>query len=127
MNPNSRKLAIHITLWVSRALVCGIFLLWGAFFIEHTSEWFVTPFPHLPPLKVCLFQALHLLLLLGLLASLRWSRVGLIWVTVAACAFFLPIAGVRALAFVGITILPVLLLTGCDWLKRADKPRMRTI
>ena len=108
-------------------MVIGVFLLWGAFFVDHTREWFVTPFPQLPPLKVCVFQVLHLLLLLGLLASLRWGRVGLVWVTIAACAFFLPVAGGKALVFVAFTILPVLLVVFFDRLKRADKSPIQAV
>jgi len=126
MNPNSQNLAIRITRWVARVLALAVFLLWGAFFVEHTGEWFVAPFPQLPPLKVCLFQCLHLLLLLGLLASLRWPRLGLIWVAVVACAFFLPVAGARFSIFFGITILPVLLLALCDWLNQSNHLPIRT-
>ena len=98
--------------WSSGCFFCG-----APFFVEHISEWFVAPFPQVPPLKVCVFQIFHLLLLLGLLASLRWARVGLAWVTIAVCAFFLPVAGTKALGFVGLTILPVLLVVFCDGLK----------
>jgi hypothetical protein len=120
MNPNSKNLWVLIRRRASQVLTLVVLLLWGAFFIEHTREWFVAPFPQLPPLKVCLFQFLHLLLLMGLLVSLRWPRLGLIWVMVVACAFFLPGDGARFLVFFGITILPVFLLVLCDWLERSN-------
>jgi hypothetical protein len=124
MKPNAKKLALLVTHWLARLFVLGVFLLGGAFFVDHTREWFLAPWPQLPPLKVCAFQALHLLLLAGLLASLWWSRLGLVWVSLAAGAFFLPAAGARALVFVGLTILPVLLLAFCDRLKHRDTPRL---
>jgi hypothetical protein len=90
-----------------------VFLLWGAFFVEHTREWFVAPFPQLPPPKVWMGQALHLLLLAGLLVSLRWPRVGGVWVAVAAFAFFFDKAGSQLPVFFGMTVLPVLVLVLC--------------
>lgn len=66
-----------------------------------------------PPLKVWGAQGLHLLLLAGLLVSLRWPRLGVLWVAVAAFAFFIDKAGARFPEFFGITVLPVLLLALC--------------
>ena len=127
MHQNPKNLAILISRWIARVLLLAVLLLWGAFFVAHTNEWFIKPFPQLPPLKVCMFQTLHLLLLAGLLASLRWPRAGLIWVTLAACAFFLPVAGWRALTFIGITILPVVLLVVSDRLERTGEPQLQCI
>jgi hypothetical protein len=104
---------------LTRALVLAVFLLWGAFFVEHTREWFVAPFPQLPPPKVWMGQALHLLLLAGLLVSLRWPRLGGVWVAVAALAFFFDKAGAQFPVFFGITVLPVLLLLLC---RRRSQP-----
>ena len=122
MNQNSKNLVALIGIWAARALLVVVFLLWGAFFVEHLREWFVAPRPQIPPVKVYVFQALHLLLLVGLLASLRWARAGLIWVTLAAVAFFLPVAGIRGLIFAGMTILPVLLVAFFDHLNRRNQP-----
>jgi hypothetical protein len=60
----------------------------------------------------------HLLMLLGLLASLRWPRVGAGWVAVAAFAFFVDKTGPRFPLFFGLTIFPVVLLLGCEWASR---------
>lgn len=118
MKTDYRSLAVSLLRWLARALAVGVFLLWGAFFVEHTQEWFIAPFPHLPPLKVCLGQALHLLMLGGLLVSLRWPRLGAVWVAVSAFAFFVDKTGSRFPVFFGMTIGPVLLLLLCDWLDR---------
>lgn len=117
MKTQIRNLGVTLVHLLARALVVGVFLLWGAFFVEHTLEWFIAPFPHLPPLKVCLGQALHLLMLLGLLASLRWPRVGAVWVGVSAFAFFVDKAGANFPLFFGLTLGPVLLVLCCAWLE----------
>jgi hypothetical protein len=110
MNKHFRRTALSLTRWLARLLIVGVFLLWGAFFVEHTQEWFVAPFPQLPPPRVCVGQGLHLLLLVGLLVSLRWPRLGVVWVVVAAFAFFSGRTGARFPMFFGLTVLPVLLL-----------------
>lgn len=122
MKTNSRNRAVTLLRWLARALVLAVFLLWGAFFVEHTREWFVVPFPQFPPLKVWLGQALHLLLLAGLLVSLRWPRVGGVWVAVAAFAFFFDKAGSRFPVFFGMTVLPVLVLVLCGAVDRRNRP-----
>lgn len=119
MKTNCSNLAVTVTRWLARALVVCVFFLWGAFFVEHTQEWFVAPFPQLPPLKVCIGQALHLLMLVGLLAGLRWPRLGAVWVAVTAFAFFAGKTGSRFPLFFGLTVFPVLLLLLCWWLERA--------
>ena len=116
MKTGHRYLGFTILCWLARALVLGVFLLWGAFFVEHTQEWFIAPFPQHPPLKVCIGQALHLLMLVGLLVSLRWPRLGAVWVVVTAFAFFVDKTGSRFPVFFGLTIVPVLLLALCAWL-----------
>ena len=118
MKTRSSDLVITITRWLARALVVVVFLLWGAFFVEHMQEWFIAPFPNHPPLKVCIGQGLHLLMLLGLLASLRWPRIGTAWVAVTAFAFFVDKTGSRFPVFFSITLLPVLLLALCGWFDR---------
>jgi hypothetical protein len=118
MEKNFRRFAVTVLRWLARALVIAVFLLWGAFFVEHTQEWFIAPFPNHPPLKVCLGQGLHLLMLLGLLAGLRWPRLSAAWVAVTAFAFFVDKTGSSFPVFFGMTVLPVLLLAFCDWFDR---------
>jgi hypothetical protein len=118
MKTNFGRVGVISLHWLARVLVVAVFLLWGAFFVEHTQEWFIAPFPQLPPLKVCVGQGLHLLMLIGLLTSLRWPRLGIVWVVVTAFAFFVDKTGSRFPVFFGLTILPVLLLGLCAWLDR---------
>jgi len=123
MKTESKNLTLTLVSWLARLLALGVFLLWGAFFVEHTQAWFVAPFPQWPPLKVCLGQALHLLLLVGLLVSLRWPRVGGVWVIVTAFAFFHGRAGARFPVFFALTVLPAVALLFCDWLRRRARDR----
>jgi hypothetical protein len=118
MKLDSQRLLVTLLRWPARALLVGVFLLWGALFIEHTQEWFVVPWPQRPPLRVCAGHALHFLLLMGLLATLRWARVGAAWAGVAAFAFFLGRSGSQFGVFFALTVLPALLLVWCDWLDR---------
>lgn len=113
MKRNS-KLVMMIR-WLARVLAVCIFLFWGGFFVGHLQEWFIQPFPQLPPLKVCVGQVLHFLLLAGLLVALRWEAVGSTLVIVASFAFLYGRTGSRFPVFFGMTVLPVLLLLFCWW------------
>lgn len=113
MNSKAKNLIATLLRWLARVLVVAVFVFWGSFFVAHTQEWFIAPLPQSPPLKVWLGQALHLLLLVGLLGCLRWPRAGGLVVVVAAFTFFLQCAGSRFLPLFGLTVLPVLLLALC--------------
>lgn len=113
-----RQVGVVLLGGLARVALVGVFLLWGAFFVEHLQEWFIAPLPNLPPLRVWLGQGLHLFMLIGLLASLRWPRVGAVWVAVSAFAFLHDKAGARFPVFFGMTMGPVLLLLFCRWLAR---------
>lgn len=113
MNSNVGNWIVTLLRWLARALVLGLFLFWGSFFVAHTQEWFIAPLPGLPPLKVWVGHALHLLMLVGLLASLRWPRAGGLVVVVSAFNFFSAHAGSQFPLFFGFTFLPVLLLALC--------------
>jgi hypothetical protein len=93
--------------WLARGLCVALFLFWGAFFVEHLA-YFVSG-PPWPPLSVWLVQALHLLLLVGLLAALKWERLGAALIVVSAVIFFTLTARENALLFIAITAAPALL------------------
>lgn len=109
-----------LTRWVARGLAVCLFLFWGAFFVAHLQEWFIAPFPNHPPLKVCLIVALHALLLVGLVLTLRWELAGSLIVLAAGGAFFFAVAGKSALLFFGVTALPALLSLWCWWQRRKN-------
>jgi len=116
MKTNSKL--VTVIRWLARVLAVCVFLLWGAFFVEHLQEWFIQPYPQLPPLKVCAGMALHFLLLAGLIIALRWELVGSLAVIVTAFAFFYDKAGSRFPVLFGLTVLPALLLAFCWWQDR---------
>lgn len=118
MKNRTPKQAILILIcWLARIATALVFLFWGAFFVEHLMEWFVKPFPNVPPLKVFLAQFLHFLMLAGLLVTLRWPQVGSP-VAILAAAIFLARTGANYPAFLTATILPVLVLTASWWALR---------
>jgi len=118
MKMNRVKLAVTLTRWLARGLAVCVFLLWGAFFVEHLLEWFVKPFPNHPPLKVCAAMALHFLMLAGLLLALRWKVAGGLLAIAAAFTFFYHISGSPISLYFGLTALPAVLLLLCWSLDR---------
>jgi hypothetical protein len=94
--------------WTGRVLNGLLFLLWGAFFLEHLG-WFSNP-AQWPPAHVFLLQMAHLALLLGLLATFRWDLAGSLAVILSALAFFPFAAGRKAPLFIFGTVAPSLLL-----------------
>jgi hypothetical protein len=120
---NSWKL-IPALRWPGRILAAVLFLFWGTFFVEHTIEWFVRPYPQTPPAFVWLGQGLHLLMLVGLVALWRWELAGSLMVIAAAFAFFVDKAGANFPLFFGVTVIPALLVLGAWWLEW--KRRQRT-
>ncbi len=111
---------ISIVRLAARILSVMLFLLWGAFFIEHLS-WFTAIGGSAPPAKVWLLQAVHFLLLVGYLVSLKWEKVGSIIVVISAVIFFSAAAGINAIPFVIVSVFPVLLFMYC-WMKGDNKP-----
>jgi hypothetical protein len=101
-------------LWLGRVLAVLVFLFWGAFFVEHLTEWFARPLSNPPPVQVWLGQALHFLMLAGLILALRWERLGGAVVAVAGL-LFLTRAGANFPMFYGLTLLPVVIMVGSRW------------
>jgi len=85
-----------------------LFLLWGAFFVEHLKEWF-SDSGHLPPWSVFSIQLFHLLLLIGYVASLKWRVAGSILVILSALLFFGSIGARAVLTFFAVSIIPAVL------------------
>ena len=100
---------------LARVLAILLFLFWGAFFLEHLSEWFIKPFPQTPPPTVWLRQALHLTLLIALLISLKWHLFGSILIIISAALFF-PAKG--ALPWLFVIIAPALVFLACHLLRQ---------
>jgi hypothetical protein len=60
----------------ARLFAAALFTFLAAFFVEHLWQWFVIPFPEVPPFSVWVGQLLHILILAGLLIAFRWEFAG---------------------------------------------------
>ncbi len=120
-NVSESKLSLVLR-WSARLVATLLFFLWGAFFVEHTIEWFVRPLPQTPPVFVWVAQGLHLLMLVGLIALWRWEVAGSLMVIAAAFAFFVDKAGANFPLFFGVTVIPAVLLLVGHWLARRVRP-----
>jgi hypothetical protein len=111
--------------WTARVWGTGLFLLWGAFFVQHL-EWFANPH-HLPPLWVVMLMGFHLAMLIGFLAAWRWEVLGGCVVLVSSLVFFSATAGTNAAWFLLLNSVPAILwlLCGCQTL-RTSRTRIRT-
>ncbi|MDD8017435.1 MAG: hypothetical protein PHP42_03570 [Bacteroidota bacterium] len=115
----------HISLvrLAARILSGMLFILWGAFFVEHLS-WFSTITHQNPPLKVWLLQAVHFVLLVGYIMMFKWEKIGSVIVVVSAVVFFSAAAGINAAPFIIVSVFPVMLLAYC-WIKNNGNFRIR--
>lgn len=115
----SNESSIHFIRWIARAISIVLFLLFGAFFIEHLS-WFSGSGGY-PPIKVWLLVGVHLLLLVGLLLALKWEAAGSVLIVCSALVFLSQAAGERFLPLFAITVVPALLFLTCWWKERTQR------
>lgn len=102
---NTKTLA-RVACRLARLLAILLCLLWGAFFVEHLQEWFLDE-GELPPAKVWVGQALHLVMILGLGMIVFWRVLGAV-VTVVATASFFSWIGVNRFPYVALlNLLPI--------------------
>ena len=95
----------QLSVLIGRIVSLGLLLFWGAFFVEHLA-WFIHP-ANLPSVDERLTQALHAMLLLGYLVSLRWDRLGSGLIALGAALFFGLTAGANALLFAVVSCAPI--------------------
>ena len=106
---------IKIARTAGKILSIALFLLWGAFFIEHLS-WFFVEVNTSPPVKIWFAQCSHFFLLTGYLVTMKWEKIGSVLVVVNAVLFFGYAAGVNAVPFIIVSLFPVMLFAFC-WMK----------
>lgn len=106
----------------ARILSALLFILWGAFFVEHLS-WFSTEAQNTPPIQIWFAQVTHFLLLVGYLLSLKWEKIGSALITVSAVLFFSYAAGTNAVPFIVVSLFPVMLFAYC-WMKQHHVTRI---
>jgi len=97
--------------WLARLWATALVFFWGAFFVEHTTEWFARPHDW-PPLDVVLLHLTHFALLVGLIAGWRWELLGGILAFAAAILFFPQVAGKNAPLFLLVSVGPSVLWIG---------------
>ncbi len=73
-------------LWTARALSAAALALWTPFFVEHTAQWFTGE--AWPPAWVVGLHAMHLGVLVSLVAAWRWPRAGGLLILGFGAAFF---------------------------------------
>ncbi|KAB2924530.1 MAG: hypothetical protein F9K22_05815 [Bacteroidetes bacterium] len=104
---------------VARALSASLFILWGAFFVEHLT-WFSTLLKNPPPAWVWFLSLMHFLLLVSYLVSMKWEKAGSVLMVVSAVTFFSFAAGINAVPFILVSILPVAAYSIC-WFRERTK------
>jgi hypothetical protein len=123
----SHDSTIHFVRRIARAISIVLFLMFGAFFVEHLS-WFFgsegTPASNGPPAIVWLLQGVHLLMLIGFLVALKWEAAGSVLIVVSSLIFLSQTAGERFLPLFAITIVPALLFLTCWWKSRKQEPSL---
>ncbi len=105
------RIAAVVLKWLARGAALCLGLLWGAFFIEHLNEWYIQPPQAFPPVWVLVGMGFHLGFVVGLVAMLRWSRVGSI-LTIVSTLGFIVLTAVHAkpATIVLINLVPVAIL-----------------
>ncbi len=103
--------------WGGRLTALLLLLFWGAFFVEHLSEWFLRGDGRYPPAWVWVQQAFHLGMLVGLALMVRWEKLGAVMMLISTVAFFSMIGYRGSLTLPLLNLVPV----GCFaiyWLAR---------
>jgi hypothetical protein len=119
-------LTVSLLCWSGRVLALGLFLFWGASFVQHLQQGFLHSVKELPPVWVWLGYLAHLTFLVGLVALWRWQILGSILTLLGTLSYFGGLAISEAtkerqylscLEFLAVTTIPAL-LTLASWLAR---------
>jgi hypothetical protein len=81
-------LTVSIVCWSGRVLALGLFLFWGASFVEHLQQGFLHSVKGLTPVWVWLGYLAHLTFLVGLVALWRWPVTGSILTILGSLSYF---------------------------------------
>jgi hypothetical protein len=108
---SARSILVFSGKWGGRATAVLLFVFWGAFFVEHLSEWFLNAGGHYPPAWVWRQMFAHFAMLAGLALMWKWDRLGSLVVSIATVGFF---GGIELSSFPYIALLnliPVVLFS----------------
>lgn len=65
-----------VSKWLGHLSALALFVIWGAFFLEHLQEWYFQSKGQYPPLWVSLAMVFDFAILLGLSLSSKWIAIG---------------------------------------------------
>jgi hypothetical protein len=106
----SKRLIIVFSLWAARISALLLFLLWGAFFVEHLQEWFLRSDGQRPPQQVWIAQVLHWVMLVGLALVAFYPKAGAM-ITVAGTVLFFSWIGFKEFPYIALlNLIPVILV-----------------
>jgi hypothetical protein len=106
----SKRLIIVFSLWAARISALLLFLLWGAFFVEHLQEWFLRSDGQRPPQQVWIAQVLHWVMLVGLALVAFYPKAGAM-ITVAGTVLFFSWIGFKEFPYIALlNLIPVILI-----------------
>ena len=88
---SSRPTAGEVLVWAGRLIAVPLLLVWGAFLVEHMSQWFLQSGNGFPPAWVWIAQIFHVVMVVGLVAMLRWEKVGSVLVVVGTAGFVMAV------------------------------------
>jgi hypothetical protein len=103
--------------WAGRVTAGVLFLMAGAFFLEHMQEWFLRGDGQYPSAWVWVKQVFHLGVLVGLAMTWRWEKAGSVVLAVSAVGFFAGL-GWQPLAIGLVCVTPVAFYAAAWMLER---------
>lgn len=106
-----------IARWLARLSAGLLCLFWGAFFVEHLQEWFLSGNGALPPVHVWIGQLLHFVMIAGLAMVFFWPRLGSV-VAIAGTVLFFAWIGVKEFPWIALlNLLPPAFASVSWWLQ----------
>ena len=109
------KMLSAIGKWSGRLTALLLFLFWGAFFVEHLSEWFLRAGGRFPTAWVWVQQLFHFAMLVGLGMMVKWDKLGSAVMLAGTVAFFAGI-GVGEFPWIALINLVPVGCFGVYWL-----------
>jgi hypothetical protein len=108
--------------WAGRVAALLLLLFWGAFFVEHTAEWFLRSDGRYPPTWVFVQHGFHFCMILSLAAMWRWEKPGAIALVASTAAFF-GLIGLHRFPFIALLNLIPIAAFSLSWF--AARPALR--
>lgn len=111
----TEKQVLKVVSWIAHLTAFCLFLLWGAFFIEHFKEWFFTPWPDIPPIYVWVSQFVHFIVFISYIIAMRWHVFGSILIIISSFTFLFDKVGSTFPLFFSVSIIPAVMYLFCWW------------